>query len=540
MGSSKAEKVADNGESKAKEKEVRINSFHHVVVVVLGDVGRSPRMQYHTLSLLEHGYQVTLVGYEGEDLIPSLHDHRNSSINGSSRMATTQEMPGHLNVLRFQPFTPSTFIRTKLKPLYYLIRLVELFRLIMYTLFTKVSTPVQCVLVQNPPSVPLLLVSYLFCRWTEASFLIDWHNLGYTMFDVSDLHPLRRIVKFYEHIMAKRADGHLCVTRAMQDFLSRPPFSLAKAEPTTLPVVAGPPPTCSISIPTVQVLYDRPPKFFHKTTQQERAGLMTRLQQKIRTQQKETPDLLSFPCTFPTQDIIKPDGERSTFLIMSCTSWTADEDFGILLDALVRLSETMTKKKGLPKVAVVVTGKGPQKSYYQSHIKQLRPTLVNMTIDTLWLESGDYPLLLGCADVGVSLHTSTSGLDLPIKIYDMFGCHVPVCAMNFKCLREVMRHNWNGTVFSNSEELAEQLEMFAHDFSNAKETLNKMANHITTMNRWNEEWDECAYPVIRRLCRHSDELHWTGASRRRIFSFLSLLALFIAMVYFHFTRDQGK
>lgn len=34
-------------------------------VVVLGDIGRSPRCMYHTLSLLENGYEVMLVGYEG-------------------------------------------------------------------------------------------------------------------------------------------------------------------------------------------------------------------------------------------------------------------------------------------------------------------------------------------------------------------------------------------------------------------------------------------------------------------------------------------
>ena len=36
-----------------------------VLVVVLGDVGRSPRMQYHCLSLVQQGYNVDLVGLGG-------------------------------------------------------------------------------------------------------------------------------------------------------------------------------------------------------------------------------------------------------------------------------------------------------------------------------------------------------------------------------------------------------------------------------------------------------------------------------------------
>jgi len=36
-----------------------------VQVVVLGDLGRSPRMQYHALSVATHGGHVQLIGYVG-------------------------------------------------------------------------------------------------------------------------------------------------------------------------------------------------------------------------------------------------------------------------------------------------------------------------------------------------------------------------------------------------------------------------------------------------------------------------------------------
>jgi beta-1,4-mannosyltransferase len=39
-----------------------------VQVVVLGDIGRSPRMQYHALSIAKHGGNVFLIGYQGNSM----------------------------------------------------------------------------------------------------------------------------------------------------------------------------------------------------------------------------------------------------------------------------------------------------------------------------------------------------------------------------------------------------------------------------------------------------------------------------------------
>jgi beta-1,4-mannosyltransferase len=62
--------VDENGKEHETIPPGRKDSMHckvgwTVLIVVLGDIGRSPRMQYHALSIAKHGGKVFLVGYQG-------------------------------------------------------------------------------------------------------------------------------------------------------------------------------------------------------------------------------------------------------------------------------------------------------------------------------------------------------------------------------------------------------------------------------------------------------------------------------------------
>ncbi|XP_051878444.1 chitobiosyldiphosphodolichol beta-mannosyltransferase isoform X2 [Pristis pectinata] len=389
-----------------------------VCVLVMGDLGRSPRMLYHTLSLARHGFSVTAVGY------PGAKPHEDILNNDNIKIVYLTE------VMTATKFGPKIF--------QYGVKIFVQTLQICYVLL-KINPP-SYMLLQNPPGLPAIAAVWAVCFFSGSKFIIDWHNYGYTIMGLThgDHHPIVLIAKWYEHFFGKLSDSNLCVTEAMKEDLR-----------------------VNWSIKAI-TLYDAPSPIFREAPLELQHKLFKKLANDFapfRARTKSVPSNLE-QTAFTELNINTGDvtyvRERPA-LLLSSTSWTEDEDFSILLKALEEYEGFITSGIKLPILVCAITGKGPLKEFYSHLIEKMH--FKHVHICTPWLEAEDYPVLLGSGDLGVCLHKSSSGLDLPMKVVDMFGCRLPVCALDFQCLPELVKHEENGLIFKNSHELAEQLKI---------------------------------------------------------------------------------
>lgn len=74
-----------------------------VQVLVLGDIGRSPRMQYHALSIAKHGGTVQLIGYLESEPLAALIDNSRVSIIPLSSPPRSWQTSNKIAFLFFAP-----------------------------------------------------------------------------------------------------------------------------------------------------------------------------------------------------------------------------------------------------------------------------------------------------------------------------------------------------------------------------------------------------------------------------------------------------
>lgn len=189
-------------------------------------------------------------------------------------------------------------------------------------------------------------------------------------------------------------------------------------------------------------------------------------------------------------------------LLVSSTSWTPDEDFTLLLEALVKYSElAMHSHPHLPRIIVIVTGKGPQRAEFLAKIAMLEAEdkLEMVVIKTAWLTIEDYASLLGAADLGICLHMSSSGVDLPMKVVDMFGAGLPVVGWGrYASWPELVTEGVNGRGFGSVEDLQAILVDLLGGDQSQMQTL-KAGAIREGKRKWDDEWDSVAGKLL-ELC----------------------------------------
>jgi beta-1,4-mannosyltransferase len=205
--------------------------------------------------------------------------------------------------------------------------------------------------------------------------------------------------------------------------------------------------------------------------------------------------------TETTKNIIKYKEERP-ILMVSSTSWTPDEDFNMLLDSFIDLEKNLGEEiNKLRKVLFLITGKGPRKEAFMKRVKETNLKL--FIVKSIWLESDDYPKLLGNADLGVCLHYSSSGFDLPMKVVDMFSAELPVCAIYYHTIRELVKEGKNGFLFKDINELNNILTRVIREYTNQGkcQDIDNFRENLKLKTDWITQWKNLCSEVIQKQAK---------------------------------------
>ncbi len=395
-------------------------------------------MRYHAQALSSHGVDVDLVGFEGTPLPKAITDDPRITVHRLSASKLRHGAPS----LSYAPMALVDSLRVGIR---------------LWKTLRRLKKP-DVVLVQDPPAFPTLTIS----RWALAKrgvrFVIDWHNIGYTVLRLrlGQWHPAVRLARWLERRDARHADASLCVSRGLAEFLKS-----------------------RFGLQNTNVLYDRPASIFAPMARLDRE----RYRQALLTRLGIHSSLVGF--------------------IVCPTSWTEDEDFDVVIDGVRRLEdrirgwEALDRSRRFPDLVILVTGDGQRRIEFERRFAGLGARRVHLR--ARWLEPEDYPRVVGSADLGLCLHRSSSGLDIPMKIADMFGAGVPVCALDYGAtLAERVRHGSNGLLFSTAEQMANVLFDLFETFPGDDQLFERLRTGARKSARmsWDEGWTREAMPVL--------------------------------------------
>jgi beta-1,4-mannosyltransferase len=323
-----------------------------------------------------------------------------------------------------------------------------------------------------------MFICWLICKFRRSKYIIDWHNYGYTILKVNNRpNFIVNIAHKYEKYFGKKSDVNFCVSQAEKRDLKKE-FDI---EAVCLP--------------------DRPVKGLFKFLNENEANELY----------KKYPNELS-----SLIDSHLPENRNKKPIIMiSSTSWTPDEDFSMLLNSFIKTEEMLLEhiedkdqkttmniaKDKIKKILFLITGRGPLRDAFMKKVSEAK--LNYFDVKSIWLESDDYPKLLSLVDLGVSLHYSSSGIDLPMKVVDMFSGCLPVASIYYDTIVELVEENKNGFLFKNEKDLCKILKNVIVEYSATGkcEKIEKYRENLhkdLDKNDWVSQWKQRVVPSLKK------------------------------------------
>ena len=381
----------------------------NAAIVVLGDLNRSPRMLNHCIAISEAFpsiKEISLIGYNGGDIRDDI------SLNPK--------------IKRYHISNTINHICQRLPRIFFIFAsFFKIIYQIFFMFFILLRIPkFKFLILQNPPGIPSMFVCWVVCKFRGAKFIIDWHNYGFTILKVNNRpNFIVKIAEKYEKFFGKKSHMNFCVSQAEKRDLKK-----------------------NFGIDAI-CLPDKPVLGLFKFLTPEQAP-------ELYKKYKELNCLL--------------DTKNRPILMISSTSWTPDEDFNMLLNSFIKTEEMLKADKNtdinkLKKVLFLITGRGPMKENFMKKVNESNLELFN--VQSIWLDSDDYPKLLALCDLGVCLHYSSSGIDLPMKVVDMFSACLPAAAVYYPTIEELVKNEENGFTFRNEKELCKILKNTIEEIS---------------------------------------------------------------------------
>ena len=407
----------------------------NVAILVLGDLNRSPRMLNHCVAISESFPNINEISLIGYDS----NDIRND-INSNPKIKRYNISKLINNLSNFLPrflFIFTSFFKI----------LFQIFS--MFFILFRIPK-FQFLILQNPPGIPSMFICWIVCKLRSAKFIIDWHNYGYTILKVNNRpNFIVKIAEKYEKFFGKKSHMNFCVSQAEKRDLKK-----------------------NFGIDAI-CLPDKPLLGLFKFLTSEQAP-------ELYKKYKELNTLLD---------------KNRPILMISSTSWTPDEDFNMLLNSFIKTEEILNKNNNLKKVLFLITGKGPMKENFMKKVNESNLKIFN--VKSIWLDSDDYPKLLALCDLGICLHYSSSGIDLPMKVVDMFSACLPAAAIYYPTIEELVKNEENGFTFRNEKELSKILK-------NAVEEISK-----------NGKWEKLE-KFRKKLKKDLNEENWVAQWKNRV------------------------